>query len=181
MKHIGIILFILLVALFGASTPAFAADVAVETASLIAHQAAPDTRIVLLRAYLSSQNSPFVDEANHFIEEADRLSLDWRLVAAISGVESTFGKHIPTGSYNAWGWGIPTGAQWGIAFADWKSGITTVSEGLKYNYIDRGAITINQIGRIYAASPAWSWKVRYFIEQITEFTPNSPNLLSVTI
>ncbi|MEK7065669.1 MAG: hypothetical protein AAB961_01630 [Patescibacteria group bacterium] len=181
MKLKSLIIVLILLVFLGASTPAFAADVAVGTASLVVHQAVADTRIALLRAYLSSQNSPFVDEANHFIEEADRLSLDWRLVAAISGVESTFGKQIPTGSYNAWGWGIPTGAQWGIAFADWKSGITTVSEGLKYNYIDRGAITIDQMGRIYAASPAWPWKVRYFIDQITEFAPNSPALLSVTI
>lgn len=181
MKNIGIILFILLIALFGVSTPVFAADVSVEAASLVAHQVDSDTRTVNLRTYLSSHNSPLSDQAGHFVNEADRLGLDWRLVAAISGVESTFGKQIPSGSYNAWGWGIPTGAQWGVAFTDWKSGITTVSEGLKHNYIDRGAITINQIGRIYAASPAWSWKVRFFIEQITEFTPNSPDLLAVTI
>ena len=30
--------------------------------------------------------------------------LDYRLVPAISGVESTFGKHIPDNSYNAYGW-----------------------------------------------------------------------------
>ena len=181
MKNIGSILFILLATLFGVATPAYAADVAVGTASLVVHQPEIDTRTSRLRAYLSSHHSPLVDEADHFINEADRLNLDWRLVPAIAGVESTFGKRIPAASYNAWGWGIPSGAAWGIAFRDWKTGITTVSEGIKYTYIDRGAITINQIGRNYAASEAWSWKVRFFIEQITEFSPNSPELLSVTI
>lgn len=181
MKNIGIIPFVLLITFFGASTPLFAVDVAEGTASLVIHQAEKDSRATHLRAYLTSLGSPLVDEANHFVSEADRLGLDWRLVPAIAGVESTFGKQIPTGSYNAWGWGIPTGAQWGIAFSDWKSAITTVTEGLKYNYIDKGAVTIDQMGRTYAASPAWSWKVRFFIQQIEEFTPNSPNLLSVTI
>ncbi|HCR81422.1 hypothetical protein A2875_04175 [Candidatus Gottesmanbacteria bacterium RIFCSPHIGHO2_01_FULL_46_14] len=151
------------------------------TATLAMHHISPDTRATKLHAYLESHNSPLASESGHFIAEADRLGLDWRLVAAIAGVESTYGKQIPNGSYNAWGWGIPTGATWGIAFGDWKGGITTVSEGLKYNYIDKGAVTINQMGRMYAASPAWSWKVRYFIDQITEFMPNSPSLLSVTI
>ena len=174
-RIIGIILVLL-----GVSTPTFAVDTADEAASLVAHQTAPDMRIAHLRAYLASYNSPFVDEASHFISEADRLGLDWRLVAAISGVESTFGKQIPQGSYNAWGWGSPTSSQW-IAFTDWEAGISSVSQGLKESYIDKGALTINQIGRIYAASSTWPWKVRYFIDQIPNFTPNSPDLLAVTI
>lgn len=181
MKLKTFIVLVILLLFFGASTPVFAVDVAEGTASLVIHQAEKDSRATHLRAYLTSLGSPLVDEANHFVSEADRLGLDWRLVAAIAGVESTFGKQIPTGSYNAWGWGIPSGAQWGIAFGDWKTGITTVSEGLKYNYIDKGAVTIDQMGRIYAASPAWSWKVRYFIEQITEFRPDTPELLSMNI
>lgn len=161
--------------------PVFAAEVADGTAMLATHVVEPDTRAEIIRVYLNSHSSPLEGEADHFISEADRLGLDWRLVVAIAGVESTFGKQIPRGSYNAWGWGIPTGVQWGIAFADWKTGITTVSEGLKYNYIEKGAVTINQIGRIYAASPAWGWKVRHFIDAISTFRPNSPDLLSVTI
>ena len=140
-----------------------------------------DERVEKLRDYLTMHNSPLTAEASHFITEADRLELDWKLVAAIAGVESTFGKHTPPGSYNGWGWGIPTGAQSGIAFDSWKQGITTVSEGLKFRYINRGATSIEQIGRIYAASPRWSGSVRFFLNQIEEFTPADPTLLAVTL
>ncbi len=140
-----------------------------------------DDRIGKLKAYLASNESPLTQEANHFVSEADRLEMDWKLVAAISGVESTFGKHVPAGSYNAWGWGIPTGASWGLAFPDWKAGITAVSDGLRTNYIDRGAKTIDQIGYIYAASPTWASRVRYFIDQIETYKPTDPEQIEVTL
>ncbi len=141
----------------------------------------PDPRPAFLKAYLESRHAPFADDAAYFIHEADRLHLDWKLVAAISGVESTFGQHIPTGSYNAWGWGVFTGANDGIHFTDWKDGVTKVSEGLRYNYMDKGAKTVDEIGRIYAASPAWAYKVKWFISDIEAFRPTSPKALAVTI
>ena len=134
-----------------------------------------------LETFLRAFDSPLSGEAEHFVSEADRVGIDWRFVAAIAGVESTFGKHIPNGSYNAWGWGIPTGAQSGLAFSSWKEAITAVSEGLRFNYLDRGAQTVEQIGRIYAASPRWAGNVRYFLEKIETFTPNDPSLLTVTL
>lgn len=140
-----------------------------------------DERVDQLRSYLAAHNSPLTDEAGHFVAEADRLGLPWKLVAAISGTESTLGKHVPRGSYNAWGWGIPTGAQNGIAFGSWKQGITTVSEGLANRYIARGAVTVEQIGRTYAASPRWAGNVRFFMNRIEVFTPANPMLLAVTL
>ncbi|OGG11407.1 hypothetical protein A2Z00_00565 [Candidatus Gottesmanbacteria bacterium RBG_13_45_10] len=140
-----------------------------------------DMRPELLRAFLHAHNSPLEQQAKTFISEADKNNLDWKLVAAIAGVESTFGKHIPSGSYNAWGWGIPTGAQYGIAFASWKDGIASVSEGLKKNYIDKGAQSIEEIGYIYAASPAWPAHVRFFIDKIESFQPTDPEELALNI
>src|SRR3989344_2994230 len=175
--------FLLSLVVFVASPhAAFAQEVeAGSAARLTFGQIQRDERIDTLRAYLMKHNSPLTDEASHFIAEADRLGLDWKLVAAIAGTESTFGKHVPAGSYNAWGWGIPTGAQSGIAFGSWKQGITTVSEGLKERYINRGATSIEQIGRIYAASPRWAGNVRFFLNKIETFTPADPALLAVTL
>jgi len=141
----------------------------------------PDSRLLQLETYLDSHNSPLSNDADFLIAEADRLNLDWRLVAAIAGAESTFGKHIPSNSYNAWGWAIYTGMQDGKHFASWKDGITTVSEGLRYRYIDRGARTIEQIGRIYAASPRWSSNVHFFLKEIELFKPAATSLLAITI
>jgi hypothetical protein len=162
--------------------PALAAGgIADEAATMAMREATADSRVLQLRSFLSSFNSPMTGEAEHFVSEADRLGLDWRLVAAIAGVESTFGKHVPAGSFNGWGWGIPTGAQSGIAFSDWKAGITTVSEGLRKNYVDRGAVTVEQIGRIYAASPRWAGNVRFFLAKIDAFAAEDIRLLAVTI
>lgn len=140
-----------------------------------------DDRAIRLKAFLASFDSPMQNEADHFVREADRLGLDWKLVAAIAGVESTFGHHVPSNSFNGWGWGIFTGASDGIHFTSWKSGITEVSEGLKYNYIDRGATSLEAIGRMYAASPAWSAHVQFFMQKIDDFDLKGIEHLAVTI
>ncbi len=183
MKKLLIFLAILALgaSLNGEAKPAFASPEAEATAKLTSNIVKEDRRAAKLRVYLASHNSPLTEEADHFVAEADRFNLDWKLVAAIAGVESTFGRFVPANSYNGWGWGIFTGAADGVHFQSWKDGITTVSAGLRQNYLDRGAVTIEQIGRIYAASPAWPWKVRFFLNQIEAFQPNSPKLLEITI
>ena len=175
--------FLLSLAVFVANPhAAFAQEIEAGSATRLTFgQIQRDERIDILRTYLLMHNSPLAAQATHFVSEADRLDLDWKLMAAIAGTESTFGKYVPPGSYNAWGCGIPTGAQSGIAFDSWKQGITTVSEGLKYRYIARGAVTVEQIGRIYAASPRWGRNVRFFLNQIETFAPNDPSLLAVTL
>lgn len=176
-----IIVFIMLFLWLAKPVSAAGFDVADASAQQHFLMDVPDPRVVKLEAYLQSHNSPLTNEASHFVSEADRLGLDWKLVAAISGVESTFGKFVPRNSYNGWGWAIFTGQNDGMHFGSWKDGITVVSEGLKYRYIDKGAKTIDQIGRIYAASPTWSTKVRFFLQKIEDFTPTGVEHLSVTI
>lgn len=137
-----------------------------------------DIRVKKLEKYLESLNSPLVDNAEDFVKYADAYGYgdNWSMVAAIAGVESTFGKRIPKNSYNAWGWGIPTGKQSGIGFTDWEDGIATVSKGLKENYMDRGATNLASIGRIYAPpSTTWAGNVQYFMNEI-EQTSVEPEL-----
>lgn len=173
------------IALFlGVASPVYAVELATEagaSARPTYTQVSVDDRPARLRAYLTSHNSPLVDSAEHFVSEADRLNLDWKLVAAIAGVESTFGKHIPPYSYNGWGWGVFTGQQDGIHFTSWNDGITEVSEGLRYNYVDRGAVTVEQMGRIYAASPVWAQNVNFFLNAIENFSPKRASQLAVTL
>lgn len=163
--------------------PVFAADhqISDPSAKPSTQEVTTDERPAFLKAYLRSKHSPFADDAEYFVKEADRLNLNWKLVAAIGGVESSFGQHIPTNSYNAWGWGVFTGANDGIHFTSWKDGITKVSEGLRYNYIDKGAKTVDEIGQIYAASPVWSSKVKWIIADMEQFHPASSDTLGVTI
>ena len=168
-------------ALIPGAVPVFAKTEAEGAAQLSIHAETQDSRADQLEAYLAAHQSPVTDQASHFVAEADRLGLDWKLVPAILGVESTFGRFIPTGSYNGWGWGIFTGAQDGVHFKNWADGITQVSEGLRHNYVDRGAQSIEQIGRIYAASPRWAGNIRFFMSQIEGFIPTNPDQLKVVI
>ena len=121
-----------------------------------------DYRTKFLKSFLESHNSPFVDHADKFIMYADIYQIDWRLVPAISGVESTFGKHIPKNSYNAYGW-----ANGNYKFKSWEESIEVVSRTLREKYYDKGATNISKIARRYAPpSSSWSWKVKYFMEKI---------------
>lgn len=126
-----------------------------------------DIRQEVLKAYLESKKSPLAEHAEDFVEASDENGVDWKLVTAISGVESTFGKFIP-GGYNGWGWGV-YGTQ-AIYFKSWRDGIFTVTKGLKTGYIDKGLTTPYQMNRIYAASPAWGWKVDFFLKDIEAFS-----------
>lgn len=92
-----------------------------------------DPRVIAMRNFLRSYNSPMVPYADIFIFEADRYGLDWRLVASISGVESAFGTLIPPNSNNGWGWkGDPT-REWSY-FSSWSDAIRTVTRGLALGY-----------------------------------------------
>lgn len=135
-----------------------------------------DSRAEILAAYFAQYNSPLEYHAQDFIDAADSYNVDWRLVPAISGVESTFGKFIP-GGYNAWGWGVY--GTHALYFNSWRDGIFTVTEGLKKNYIDKGLTDPYSMNRIYAASPYWGGKVSYFLQNISNFATSAKLSLHV--
>jgi hypothetical protein len=133
-----------------------------------------------LKAYLESKNSPLAEYADVFIKEAKDNKLDWKLVAAISGLESSYGIHIPYNSYNGWGWGVYGDNV--MRFASWSEAIRTISQGLRKNYIDRGATDVYSIGRIYAASPTWAERVSYIMNQMQKFdTAKKASTLSISL
>lgn len=141
-----------------------------------------DKRAQTLRDYLAQYDSPLQYHAQDFIDAADTYNVDWKLVPAISGVESTFGKNIPGGyeqsstSYNGWGWGV-YGNQ-ALYFDSWREGIFTVTQGLRENYINKGYNDPYSMNRVYAASPYWGFKVSYFLKNMQEFERNHQNKLS---
>lgn len=121
-----------------------------------------DYRVATLAKFLKEYGSPLTPYSYDFVRFADTYNLDWRLVPAITGVESTFGKRIPTNSYNAYGW-----ANGAYSFNSWEEGIEVVSKTLREDYINRGAKSLNKIARRYAPpSSTWAWKVNYFMRKI---------------
>ncbi len=124
-----------------------------------------DYREEILENFLEGYNSPLASYSGVFISLADEYDLDWRLVPAITGVESTFGKRIPFESYNAYGW-----ANGAYSFESWEESIEVVSKALRERYIDRGADSVSEIARIYAPpSSTWAGKVKFFMKKINPF------------
>ena len=140
-----------------------------------------NSHIRILKKFLEKYSSPLTPYAQSFVDNAAKYDLDWRLVAAISGLESTFGQQIPYNSYNGWGWGI-----YGdniIRFSSWDEGIQTVSKGLRENYINKWqAQDVYEIGRIYASSPTWAVRVEWIMNRMQEFElANARETLSLSL
>lgn len=121
-----------------------------------------DTRKLILKYFLDKKQSPLTNYTEKIIQESDKNNLDWRLIPAITGVESSFGKRIPYNSYNAYGW-----ANGNYSFNSWDNSIEIVSDTLNNKYVKRGARKITSIAKRYAPpSPTWASKVIYFVNQI---------------
>jgi hypothetical protein len=124
-----------------------------------------DNRALKLAAYLETKRSPLSEFAANLVVTADKYSLDWRLLSAISGVESGYAKIYVRGTYNAWGWG---GGY--IGLGSWDNAIEVISKALKEKYGDKwGAKTPEAIGRYWAEDPNWAYKVNLHLGMIDEF------------
>ena len=132
------------------------------------NSAGADNRAQILKSFLNTYNSPLAPYSEDFVKSADRYNLDWRLVAAISGLESTFGHQIPYNSYNGWGWGVYGDNV--IRFKSWAEGIEIISKGLRVNYLKENPQSDPYfIGPTYAASPTWAQRVAYFMQRIEDY------------
>lgn len=118
-----------------------------------------DIRVKRIKNFLGKYNSPITPYAQSIVSLADKYQIDYRLVVAISGVESTFCKAIPYKSYNCWGW-----KNGNHSFQSYSDALDIVSRTLGNNYYKRGLDTPESIGPIYAPpSPDWPGKVRFFM------------------
>jgi hypothetical protein len=92
-----------------------------------------DARIIAMRKFLLEQNSPLMPHAELIVTEADKYGLDWRIVVAISGVESRFCRIYPAGTFNGWGWKGGPGGAW-QEFGSWENGIKHLTARLALGY-----------------------------------------------
>lgn len=116
-----------------------------------------------VRAYLAGRRSPLAAKAEYLVKMAEEFGIDYRLVAAISIIESSGGIHTYR-PYNAWGWGGAAGA---FTFKNWEEAIYTVSRGLS-RYYAAGLTTPRLIAPRYNPhTPGeWSRKVEYVMSQM---------------
>ncbi|QQG43901.1 MAG: hypothetical protein HYW86_03455 [Candidatus Roizmanbacteria bacterium] len=164
MEKIKFIIFIFLF-LFVIIKPATADSVAGSSATIISsNKGIEDLRNSQSDLYLQKRaikkilekyQSPMIDSVDVFISACQKYELDCYLLPSIATLESTLGRFIYPDSFNAFGWG---GGY--IMFENWDQGINTVAKGLRKNYLNKGAVSIEEIGPIYSESSTWAQRVQ---------------------
>ena len=113
-----------------------------------------------IKKVINRYSAPLSDSADSFMKTCSSYKLDCYLLPSISGLESTFGKFIYPDSFNPFGWGRGY-----IMFKSWDDGIEKVGKGLHYNYISKGANSIEHIASLYSESPTWAPRIRRFMAE----------------
>lgn len=132
-----------------------------------------EARPLILKKYLEAHNSPLAAHADVLVEAAEKYGLDWRLLPAIAGQESTFCRTIPENSHNCWGWAVHE--RYTKKFETWEGAIETVAKGLKEEYIDKGYRTPEEMMKKYCprsiteAGGSWAEGIRYFLWEMDNF------------
>lgn len=108
---------------------------------------APASEMVkLIDRYLEQHDSPMMGLGKEFWEQGRRHKVDPRLLVAISGNETGFGRLL-TSRYNAFNWfyrGI-----WDSHYSSWSEAITSVTRGIRQYYFEEGRTSIEALGAKY--------------------------------
>ena len=132
---------------------------------------------MVLEKFFEELDSPLTDNAQTFVATAEKYGIDYKLLPAISCMESTCGKFIPSESYNPFGWGV-YGNQY-ISFTSFDEAIEKVGEGLNKGYFSKGLDTIPEIAPVYTPPNSYHWAsgVNYFIYKMEEIEKEKENEL----
>ena len=122
-----------------------------------------DDRAKILAKFLKKQGSPMAKDAPELVRIADKYNFDWKLLPAIAALESQYGKMVPAGSFNPYGWN--NGSAY---FKNWVSASEIVAEGIRIRYAPKGAVTPWRIGPSYAESPTWAARVDSYMSLIDQ-------------
>ncbi len=120
-------------------------------------------RVVKMRVVLTKYNSPMIGLEDTMIRTAEKYGLDWTLLAAIAGTESSFAKRMPYQCNNPYGWGIYGSNK--LCFASLKDSIEGVASGLAKKY---NISSIESIARTYntVSTDGWIKHTKYFMNKI---------------
>ena len=80
-----------------------------------------------INAYLTGKGSPMNAEGTNLMAVGRQFDVDPRLLVAIAGAETGFGRNVTSGANNAWNWRY-NGSN--SPFVSWLTGMTSVAKGL---------------------------------------------------
>jgi len=149
MKKILVWVFSTLVLLISGTTPVSATEV--------------DLRAQQMRVVLQKYNSPMVGLEDVLIRTAEKYGLDWTLMAAIAGTESSFAKRMPFQCINPYGWGIYGDHK--LCFKSLADAIEGVASGLAKKY---NTSSVESIARTYnqVSTEGWINHTKFFMNKI---------------
>lgn len=122
-----------------------------------------DDRAIKMKVVLEKYNSPMVGYEDKLISIAENAGLDWTLMAAIAGTESSFGKRMPYQCINPYGWGIYGDNK--LCFESFEKAASAVAEGLSKKY---NTASIETIARTYnkVSTEGWISHTKFFMNKI---------------
>ena len=122
-----------------------------------------DHRVAQMHVVLTKYKSPLMGLENVLINTAEKYGLDWTLMAAIAGTESSFAKRMPANCNNPYGWGIYGDHK--ICFKTLEESIEGVASGLAKKY---NISTLESIARTYnkVSTLGWIDHTKYFMNLI---------------
>lgn len=106
-------------------------------------------------AYLNRKGSPMMGMGGAFANYGRTYNVDPRLVVAISGAETTFGKHL-CAPHNAWNW-FHHGNCPASPFSSYPAGAEEVTRFLRLSYLNKGYDTVPLIRAKYCAAGCENW------------------------
>lgn len=122
-----------------------------------------DVRPLAMRAVFEKYNSPMLGYENELIAIAEKYNLDWTLLAAIAGTESSFGKRMPANCLNPYGWGVYGNNK--LCFHSFPEAAEAVAKGLSTRY---NTSSLESIGRTYnkVSTEGWINHTKFFMNRI---------------
>ena len=122
-----------------------------------------DPRVAQMRVVLAKYNSPMIGLEDVLIATAEKYGLDWTLMAAIAGTESSFARRMPYNCNNPYGWGIYGDNK--LCFESLEASIEGVASGLAKKY---NISSIESIARTYntVSTDGWIKHTKFFMNKI---------------
>ncbi len=125
-----------------------------------------DAKVVKVEAVLKKYNSPFQGLGHIIVEQADACNGDWKIILAIAGNESGFGK-LPVKLYN------PFGYLDGVQYSSWEDALTSISCKISQRFIEPCNKSLTCIVKTYAGDvddrQRWVYNINWFINSFDKF------------
>ena len=121
--------------------------------------------------YLQRKQSPMAGVGSALSDYSRQYNVDPRLIIAISGAETTFGRHLCADN-NAWNWFHHRNCAQS-PFENYPQGAERVTRFMRSSYLNRGYTTIELIRYKYCTSGCENW-----ISLVSAFHNEMPENLS---